>query len=491
MAGRAFALAGAARLLARRDRDRRRLCAAAGAARGHRAGAARVAGPRVSRLQSDDPAQAGGAAGGRPRRPARRAASARSTRSSSRPTAASTPATPISSAFARICAMRARLEPDGGPGRRARRRRVARAVVAALGDAGVGEIRLVNRTRSRAEAVADDLATSATRISVHSWDAARDVLDGAGLLVNTTSLGMTGEPPLDLDLSPLPRSAPVVDIVYVPLETGLLAAARRRGHPVVDGLGMLLHQGRPGFEAWFGAKVRGDAGAAGGDRRDPGARNVIVVGLTGSIGMGKSTAAAMLRRMRRAAVRRRPGGSSAAGAGRRRRWQRSRRRFPACARRTAASTASGSGSASLAIPTALAAARGNPASDGRRGREAVSGPRPRPPRAARRARHTAAVREPRRGALRLCDRGLGTGDAAAPAGDAPAGHDRGALCRDPEAADARRRKTPARGFRRADRAWTAASACGACGRSSAACAARGHAPPRRGRHPADKRRQAR
>ncbi len=132
----------------------------------------------------------------------------------------------------------------------------SRAVIAALGDAGIGEIRIVNRTRSRAETVANELATSATRISVHSWDAVREVLDGAGLLVNTTSLGMTGEPPLDLDISPLPRSAPVVDIVYAPLETGLLAAARRRGHPVVDGLGMLLHQGRPGFEAWFGAEVR-------------------------------------------------------------------------------------------------------------------------------------------------------------------------------------------------------------------------------------------
>jgi shikimate dehydrogenase len=132
----------------------------------------------------------------------------------------------------------------------------ARAVIAALGEAGVGEIRVVNRTRSRAEAVADDLATPATHISVHSWNEAGDVLDGAGLLVNTTSLGMAGEPPLALDLSALPQSAPVVDIVYVPLETGLLAAARRRGHPVVDGLGMLLHQGRPGFEAWFGAEVR-------------------------------------------------------------------------------------------------------------------------------------------------------------------------------------------------------------------------------------------
>jgi shikimate dehydrogenase len=132
----------------------------------------------------------------------------------------------------------------------------ARAIVAALGDAGVGEIRLVNRTLGRAVAVAADLSTATMRLTVHSWDRANCLLSGAGLLVNTTSLGMTGEPPLDLDLSLLPLAAPVVDIVYVPLETGLLAAARRRGHPVVDGLGMLLHQGRPGFEAWFGASVR-------------------------------------------------------------------------------------------------------------------------------------------------------------------------------------------------------------------------------------------
>jgi shikimate dehydrogenase len=71
--------------------------------------------------------------------------------------------------------------------------------------------------------------------------------------VNTTSLGMDKEAPLDIDLSALPQSAVVVDIVYVPLETGLLAAARRRGNPAVEGLGMLLHQGRPGFAAWFGA----------------------------------------------------------------------------------------------------------------------------------------------------------------------------------------------------------------------------------------------
>src|SRR5215469_9151559 len=132
----------------------------------------------------------------------------------------------------------------------------ARAVVAALADAGVAEIRIVNRTAARAEALAHDLASSATRISVHRWSEANSLQRDAGLLVNTTSLGMIGEPPLILDISGLPQSSPVVDIVYVPLETGLLAAARKRGHSVVDGLGMLLHQGRPGFEAWFGAPVR-------------------------------------------------------------------------------------------------------------------------------------------------------------------------------------------------------------------------------------------
>jgi shikimate dehydrogenase len=131
----------------------------------------------------------------------------------------------------------------------------ARAVVAALTDAGVFEIRMINRTLSRAEGVARDLSTAATRITVHSWDEISRVQGDAGLLVNTTSLGMIGEPPLVLDLL-LSPAAPVVDIVYVPLETKLLAAARRRGHPVVDGLGMLLHQGRPGFEAWFGAPVQ-------------------------------------------------------------------------------------------------------------------------------------------------------------------------------------------------------------------------------------------
>jgi shikimate dehydrogenase len=132
----------------------------------------------------------------------------------------------------------------------------ARAVVAALIEAGVGEIRLVNRTQARAERVVEDLEDRPRRITTHPWSARGAALENAGLLVNTTSLGMTGEPELAIDLARLPCYAIVVDIVYVPLETGLLAAARQRGHQGVDGLGMLLHQGRPGFEAWFGAPAR-------------------------------------------------------------------------------------------------------------------------------------------------------------------------------------------------------------------------------------------
>jgi shikimate dehydrogenase len=125
----------------------------------------------------------------------------------------------------------------------------ARAVIAALVDDGAPEIRLCNRSTERAAEVATAFAGS---IRVVPWRSRADALAGAALLVNTTSLGMAGQPPLDLPLDALPRSAVVNDIVYVPLETPLLTAARARGNPVVDGLGMLLHQGRPGFAAWFG-----------------------------------------------------------------------------------------------------------------------------------------------------------------------------------------------------------------------------------------------
>jgi len=127
----------------------------------------------------------------------------------------------------------------------------ARAVVAALIDAGAPQVRIVNRTRPRAEELAASLGGA---ISVHGWKQRNALLAGAGLLVNTTSLGMAGQPPLDLDLGGLPRDAVVSDLVYAPLMTPLLEAARARGNPLVDGLGMLLHQARPGFEAWFGSR---------------------------------------------------------------------------------------------------------------------------------------------------------------------------------------------------------------------------------------------
>ncbi len=125
----------------------------------------------------------------------------------------------------------------------------ARAVLAGLLDAGVPEIRLVNRDPAKAKALA---LRFGDRIGVVGWDHRHRTLAGANLLVNTTSLGMTGQPELDLDLAALPAGALVNDIVYAPLMTPLLATARTRGNPYVDGLGMLLHQARPGFKAWFG-----------------------------------------------------------------------------------------------------------------------------------------------------------------------------------------------------------------------------------------------
>ncbi|MGD9868471.1 MAG: shikimate dehydrogenase [Hyphomicrobiales bacterium] len=127
----------------------------------------------------------------------------------------------------------------------------ARAIVFGLLEAGVRELRLVNRTRSRAEALAGFFGAS---VAVADWGDRVHALSDCGLAVNTTSLGMAGHGPLDLDLGRLPEDATVADIVYVPLETGLLAQARRRGLKTVDGLGMLLHQAVPGFEKWFGRR---------------------------------------------------------------------------------------------------------------------------------------------------------------------------------------------------------------------------------------------
>lgn len=125
----------------------------------------------------------------------------------------------------------------------------ARAVIMALQDLGIETIRLINRTRTRADEIRDSLPGS---IDVIAWDDRAEALDNAQVLVNTTSLGMHGQPELQLALDALPKDAIVTDIVYVPLETSLLAAAAARGNPTVGGLGMLLHQGRPGFQAWFG-----------------------------------------------------------------------------------------------------------------------------------------------------------------------------------------------------------------------------------------------
>jgi shikimate dehydrogenase len=125
----------------------------------------------------------------------------------------------------------------------------ARAVAVALLDSGAPEVRLLNRTPERAHALARKLGGA---IHAVPWAERSAALDGAALLVNTTSLGMRGQPPLVLPLDALPRTALVSDVVYTPPVTALLVAARARGNRVVDGLGMLLHQARPGFRAWFG-----------------------------------------------------------------------------------------------------------------------------------------------------------------------------------------------------------------------------------------------
>ncbi|MDH3581314.1 MAG: shikimate dehydrogenase [Hyphomicrobiales bacterium] len=127
----------------------------------------------------------------------------------------------------------------------------ARAVLKGLVDNGVGEIRLFNRTAARAEALAERFGSA---VVPAAWETRSDALKDCGLLVNTTSLGMTGAPPLALDLGALGDGAVVADIVYAPLETALLAQARARGLRAVDGLGMLLHQAVPGFHKWFGVE---------------------------------------------------------------------------------------------------------------------------------------------------------------------------------------------------------------------------------------------
>jgi shikimate dehydrogenase len=127
----------------------------------------------------------------------------------------------------------------------------SRAVVFGLVERGIKRVHLANRTPARARALADQFGQTVHPIA---WDTIDEVLPRAGLLVNTTSLGMHGQPALEIDVSLLPAHAIVADLVYVPLETPLLAAARARGLKTADGLGMLLHQAVRGFELWFGKR---------------------------------------------------------------------------------------------------------------------------------------------------------------------------------------------------------------------------------------------
>lgn len=125
----------------------------------------------------------------------------------------------------------------------------ARAILVALAERGAKEIRLCNRSPDKAQALAAEFGAP---IRAVPWEQREDALEDCALLVNTTSLGMKGQAPLEIALDRLPRHALVSDIVYVPLETPLLAAARARGNVAVDGLGMLLNQARPAFEHWSG-----------------------------------------------------------------------------------------------------------------------------------------------------------------------------------------------------------------------------------------------
>lgn len=131
----------------------------------------------------------------------------------------------------------------------------ARAVIAALIEVGVPEIRLANRTRARADALRSDFGA---RIHVQEWVQAGAMIEGAATVVNTTSLGMAGKAEMTLDLSSIRPGMLVTDLVYTPLMTQFLIEAEARGATVVDGLGMLLHQAAPGFERWFGQRPEVD-----------------------------------------------------------------------------------------------------------------------------------------------------------------------------------------------------------------------------------------
>lgn len=131
----------------------------------------------------------------------------------------------------------------------------ARAVIAALIEVGVPEIRLANRTRPRAETLRSDFGA---KVTIHDWVQAANMIDGAAVVVNTTSLGMTGKPEFRVPLDALAAGTLVTDLVYTPLKTQFLIEAEAQRCHVVDGLGMLLHQAAPGFERWFGLRPEVD-----------------------------------------------------------------------------------------------------------------------------------------------------------------------------------------------------------------------------------------
>lgn len=125
----------------------------------------------------------------------------------------------------------------------------SRAIVVALIDAGAKEIRILNRTKNKAEELSEEFISVVTP---YPWEERNAVIEDCAMLINTTSLGMHGQAPLEIDIRRLPKTALVSDAIYAPLETDLLAQARLQGNPTVNGLGMLLHQARPAFNAWFG-----------------------------------------------------------------------------------------------------------------------------------------------------------------------------------------------------------------------------------------------
>ncbi|NCM98387.1 MAG: shikimate dehydrogenase, partial [Rhodobacterales bacterium] len=146
-------------------------------------------------------------------------------------------------------------QPQAGPAAVFGAGGAARAVIAALIEVGVPEIRLANRTRARAEALRADFGA---KVVVHDWVQAGNMLEAVATVVNTTALGMVGKPDFRVPLDALDRHAVVTDLVYTPLKTALLIEAEELGCTVVDGLGMLLHQAAPGFERWFGQRPEVD-----------------------------------------------------------------------------------------------------------------------------------------------------------------------------------------------------------------------------------------